>query len=319
MLTTVRNRIRGHYLSMDSSRMACRFLMRCFAILLVASGCSTLSTRTSVDAPSHAAAAPLTAAQPAGHMFKGEPTSTLWTDVLLIENDAYTVGFSPTTRTPVWVAYSLFGTDAESQVRPTSHFSDDPRTGLSDLTHASYTNSGYDRGHMAPSSGIGRCFGEDAQLETFIVSNICPQHPGCNQRTWERLENHVAIDYADRFGVVWVVDGPIFDGPCEELLSDVRIPARFYKIIVAEIDGQPEALAVVMPNQRTERSRISVYVTSVDRIEEQTGLDFFHKLSDEREAALEANETPHTRWGIDFELRPEFPGADREIRKRPCD
>src|SRR5205814_1421993 len=146
--------------------------------------------------------------------------------VQVLENDGYTVGFSGETRTPLWVCYRLFPHEFEPE-RPDVDFAQDDRIDIP-LKHADYTNSGYDRGHMAPSDGIGRCYGPQAQLGTFIVTNICPQHPGCNQRMWERFENKESHDYAERFGEVWIVDGPIFDGPCVELTTDVRVPDAFY-------------------------------------------------------------------------------------------
>jgi endonuclease G len=243
-------------------------------------------------------------------------------DVRLLENEAYSVGFSRTTRTPLWAAYRLVEVDPSvDQERPNVPFAADPRVDLPDLTHDSYTNSGSDRGHMVPSSPIGRSWGADAQLETFMVSNICPQHPGCNQRAWERFEHRESYEYATRFTEIWVMTGPIFDPtkPCQELLDDVRIPDAFYKIVVATIDNNPEALAIVMPNSRTEEGPISDYRTTVDDIEARTHIDFFRNLPDNVEQAMESDTTPHAQWEINFVLQPTFPGKDRPIKKRPCD
>ncbi|MFN0009561.1 MAG: DNA/RNA non-specific endonuclease [Planctomycetota bacterium] len=251
----------------------------------------------------------------------GVPITT-GNDVVVLENAAYAVGFSRTTRTPLWAAYRLFEVDESvEQPRPNVKFDSDDRIGIPDLVHDSYTNAGYDRGHMVPSSPIGRCYGEDPQLETFMVSNICPQHPGCNQRAWERFEHRESHDYAAWFDVIWVVAGPIFDAdvPCEELLSDVRIPNGFYKIVVAEIEGEWEALAIVMPNARTNDSRIRDYVKSVNEIEARVDIDFFRELPDDVEERLESDSSPHPEWAIGYELRPVFPGAARTISKRPCD
>jgi endonuclease G len=291
-------------------------------VLCLIGGCSGPQA---AKQPQHAGdrgpTAAMTAATLQTHYFKGVPITPAGA-VQVLENEAYTVGFSSVTRTPLWAAYRLFELDPSvEQDRPNADFKADPRVNLQDLVHGSYTNSGYDRGHMVPSSPIGRCYGEGPQLETFIVTNICPQHPGCNQRAWERFEKHESYEYATRFGVIWVVDGPIFDSakPCEELLADVRIPNAFYKIVVAEIDGKPEALAIVMRNERTEESPISDYVTTVDDIEARTHIDFFHELADNIEQAMEADATPNARWETSFVLKPTFPGTDRPIKKQLCD
>lgn len=257
--------------------------------------------------------------QPAVSFFAGPPHA-LAQDEVVLENDASRVGFSVSTRTPLWVSYRLFEVaEATETARPNVRFARDTRVGIDDRDHDSYTNSGYDRGHMAPSSPIGRCYGEDAQIGTFIVTNICPRGPGLNQRAWERFEHRESQDYASWFGQIWVTTGPIFDeAECEELTLDVRIPSAFYKIVVAETDGSWEALAIVMPNARTERSRIRECVTTVDEIEALTGIDFFADLPVEEEEGLELDTTPDNQWGLGYELRPSYPGAARPISKRQC-
>ncbi len=140
-----------------------------------------------------------------------------------------------------------------------------------------------------------------------------------NQRCWERFERQVAGWYAEKLDEVWVVTGPIFLDPCIELTTDVRVPQAFFKIVVARIAGEVEMLGIVMPNERTEKSRISNYVHTVDEIEQLTGLDLFHELDDEVEKRVEADDEQHERWYINWELRPVFSGTDRGIEVRECD
>jgi len=42
------------------------------------------------------------------------------------------------------------------------------------VTSHDYTGSGYNRGHCAPNYAIAVCYGAQAQLETFLMSNILP-------------------------------------------------------------------------------------------------------------------------------------------------
>lgn len=289
-------------------------------VWIALAGCAAAHPEDSPDRLRERATADASEADAPSHLFMGVPQTSDAT-VIVLERTGYEAGFSKATRTPLWVSYRLFAVPESTEApRPDVDFDDDPDIGLPDLNHESYTNSGYDRGHMAPSSGIGRCYGEAAQLQTFIVSNICPQHPGCNQRAWERFENKESHDYAARLSQVWVVTGPVFDAdaPCEELLSGVRIPAAFYKIVVALIEDEPEMLAIVMPNARTNAAPVRHYLTTVDAIEARTGIDFFHELADDVEAAAETDDTPHEAWHIDDELTPTFPGTARSIRKQAC-
>ncbi len=252
--------------------------------------------------------------------FKGEPVSQFFDEITVIENKGYVVGFAPETRTPIWTCYRLFDVEDPPQLtRPKKKFST-YRDGDLEVKHSDYTNSGFDRGHMAPSSGIGKCYGRSAQLGTFKTTNICPQHPGLNQRCWERFERQVSDYYAEQMAEVWVITGPIFGDACIELESEIRVPEAFYKIVVAQLESKVEMLALIMPNERTEKSKIGRFVHTVDEIEDLTGIDFFGNLPDDEEELAEAREIPHTSWNADtWELRPTFAGTPRTIRIRECD
>jgi len=96
---------------------------------------------------------------------------------------------------------------------------------------------------------------------------------------------------------VWVVCGPIFDSDIEKLASGVEIPDAYYKIIVDEKNGKVRALAFIMPQGVTtdEKNNLGKFLTSVDEIERQTGLDFLHELPDDVENRVEA-EKAGTTW-----------------------
>lgn len=70
----------------------------------------------------------------------------------------------------------------------------------------------------------------------------------------------------------------------------VGIPDAFFKIVVRLVDNQPVVLAFIYPNQDNgdhDGYDHVAYLTSVDHIEELTGLNFFAVLDDELEDALE--------------------------------
>ena len=154
--------------------------------------------------------------------FQGTPIS----NATIIENTGFTIGYSDQRMNPLWVAYKVFPVnDPVSDKRP-SKFKIDRRTEAR-ISHNDYTHSGYDRGHMAPNYAIATRYGREAQLQTFLMSNICPQTPQLNRQIWKRLEQRIAKDMEE----VWVVTGPIFDDDIEKLVSGVEIPDAFYKII----------------------------------------------------------------------------------------
>lgn len=114
---------------------------------------------------------------------------------------------------------------AESISRIDSNFFSEP--GLS-TTHASYTNSGYDRGHMMPA---GDASTTPAQKETFSVANIVPQTGKLNRGIWAKIENTVRI-VAKSYDEAYVVTGPDFEDMNTTIASGkVVVPTQTWKAV----------------------------------------------------------------------------------------
>lgn len=205
---------------------------------------------------------------------------------VLLRNQAYAVGYSDERENPLWVGYRLDRITAPRHGKRPNRFSVDRRTRA--LTSPDeYTRTGFDRGHLAPSFGIGSRFGPEAQLETFLMSNIVPQKPNLNRKLWKRLEE-LEAEYANRFEQIWVFAGPVFDQRRQVLEGGVEIPDFLYKILVDEDGDRIRMLPFLMPQEVRGNEPLSQYLTTVDEIERQTGLDFFWALSDPNEDRLEA-------------------------------
>ena len=198
-----------------------------------------------------------------------------------LRNKAYIVGYSEERRDPLWSAYRVIRVEGEvHEDRPKGNFLTDERT-RARVTHNDFTGSGYDRGHMTPNFAIGTRYGPEAQLETFLLSNICPQAPALNQKVWEHLEK-MEIDYSNQLGEVWVVDGPVFGdlngGTTSKLRSGVSVPSAFYKIVVEAHAGTPRVFSVIMPQTVKGTESPRQFLTSVGEIEKETGLEFLWTL-----------------------------------------
>jgi len=228
-----------------------------------------------------------------------------------IKNAAYTVGYSETKSNPLWSAYQL-GADQGHKCDRLKRFRTDDRTETR-VTHDAYNSTGYDRGHMAPSDNIGSRYGCEAQNETYFMSNITPQLPSLNQKSWLGLEM-LEASYPEDFGQVWVITGPIFDPVWLNLLcSGVELPVSFYKIIVRDIDEKPSVLAVIFDQNTKPGVELSTLVTTVDEIERRTGIDFLSSLSDDLENSIERTRATDSRWKLNTKLNSSFPGTAREI------
>ena len=207
--------------------------------------------------------------------------------VNVLENRGYVAGYSESMRNPLWVTYRIFDIPKVSYGKRKSRFSVDTRT-QAQVSHSDYTGSGYDRGHMAPNYGIATRYGREAQLETFLMSNVIPQNPMVNRHLWKDLEMRVAKRYGRYFGEVWVVTGPVFQGEIKKLDSGIPVPSAYYKVIVDEHHGELRTLAFMVPRHVPPFTRIKTCLISIDELEQLTDLDFFPGLPDDLEAELES-------------------------------
>jgi endonuclease G len=173
--------------------------------------------------------------------------------------------------------------------------------GINRVSHDSFKKSGYDRGHMAPNYAMSHLYGREGQADSFLMTNITPQKAKLNQQLWQRLEETEIKHFAKVFGKVWVVTGPVFSGTVERLSSDwtVEIPDAFFKIYITEAaPGKPPmALAFLVPQTVNGHEPLTQFVTSIDNIEMQTGIDFFAGLDDRTEARVEAAIEPQP-WNL---------------------
>ncbi len=230
---------------------------------------------------------------PSGVAFAGAPRpipgGPAPQDLVTLRKKAFTVAWSPSARHAVWGVYRIPPTEKPLDLSRPSAFSPDPAVPQAPKSEA-YARSGYDRGHLVPSHAIASRFGREAQLETFLMSNIAPQRPWLNQGPWADVELRAANDWSGRYGDVWMTVGAILspDPRPQKLAGGIGIPTAFYQIAVVRHRERLRACAVVMPQQISRRARPRAYLASIDEIEKLSGFDFFSALPDEEEARLEA-------------------------------
>lgn len=242
--------------------------------------------------------------QGAPQAFDKQDTDT-WFRIL--RNHGFILGYSDLRGNPLWVEYALTTPPLNAPyLKRLSRFENDWRS-INQVSHDSYSNSGYDRGHMAPNHAISQLYGKQGQTDSFLMTNITPQKAKLNQRVWQRLEVLEIDHFAKLFGKVWVITGPVFNSSVERLPKDwsVEIADAFYKIYITEAtaDRPAIALAFLIPQSVNGKEPLTQFITSIDAIEAQTGLDFFSHLDDNIENSLEASITP-TPWHADVKVKP---------------
>lgn len=212
--------------------------------------------------------------------------------VTVLINHGYVVGYSEDRRNPLWSAYrasEVKGDDDPIRFERARFFYADNRT-ASAVDGRTY-GGGFDRGHMTPNFAIASQYGSLAQLETFFMTNMCPQKDDLNQGPWARLERHV-VSAAQEKEHVFVISGPIFgDDPDIVTIGsdrDIQIPEAFYMILVDasfEFRTRPviDMVAYRFPQGAARGADITdrtLFGVSVNQIEAETGLDFFPLFDD---------------------------------------
>lgn len=215
----------------------------------------------------------------------------------LIVHTGYTVSFNPDWNIANWVAYELTSSETEGAGERRGKFMPDPDVEGDPVLHSDYTNSGYDRGHLAPAADMK--WSEEAMTESFYTTNICPQNHNLNSKSWERLEAQVR-EWAKEFGNIYICTGPIVGNADSTIGCDRKIvvPQAFYKALVATRDGEWYAIAFRMENvSEGSKKELSHFVRTVDEIERMTGIDMFCNLPDSIESLIES-EYDLRDWGL---------------------
>ncbi len=209
----------------------------------------------------------------------------------LVKHHALQLGYSEKHEQASWVMHMVLPDVTTGNVSRTNDFREDSLVTTGTAVKDDYWYSGYDRGHLAPSADFR--WSQTALSESYFYSNMSPQLPELNREKWAELENAIrdyVIHYQDE---VYVITGPILTDSLptmknEGRKNEVSIPNMFYKIVLDISGDTTTGIAFVMPNGYCAYPALS-YATSIDKVEELTGLDFFASLDDELENKLESN------------------------------
>lgn len=214
---------------------------------------------------------------------------------VLLDRTKFTVLYDNELNNPVWVAEYLTRDDVESEAvsRDKFSFSDDPDI-EGEAQTGDFTNSGYDRGHMAPAEDME--ISPTAMKECFYMTNMVPQRHSLNGGRWKTMEE-LARKVALKEGHVWIYSGPVYrtpnPGECSGTFGKkniVIVPQAFFKVIVYQQDGSYHAVAFLIPHldgKASDYGPIEIYLVSINQVEMTTRLDFLSGLGRDLEETVE--------------------------------
>ena len=203
---------------------------------------------------------------------------------LHLKKQGFSLGYSYKYRQAVWVAYTLASENLLTrQVRRKDNFRADPAVKKRPVRPKDYARSGYDKGHLAPAADM--TYSVTSMNNSFLMTNISPQTPGCNRGIWKRLESQVRR-WTLQEEKLYIITGPVFSRrPARMKKSRLPIPVAFYKVIL-DLTPPMKMIGFIIPNETSKR-RLASFVVSVDEVERLTGYDFFCDLDDDTENRLE--------------------------------
>lgn len=206
------------------------------------------------------------------HKKLGEPCPT---DIVL-KRQGYALGYSKDKKCALWVSYIIskgsIGADVaerEDDFYPDPEIPEECRVKPED-----FRNTGYDKGHLAPSAAID--FSHKSNQETFAMSNIALQHPKLNRQAWGSLENY-ARNWAYSKGKLCIIAGPLYDSK-QELVNNIPLPKAFYKVVYSF--KYKKSIGFILPNNAVNASQLWEHAVPVKEIEKATGYRFFERLGD---------------------------------------
>ncbi|HEX8351036.1 MAG TPA: DNA/RNA non-specific endonuclease [Hymenobacter sp.] len=203
---------------------------------------------------------------------------------------------------PNWVSWHLSSAWLGSAPRQDNFAADNSLpASWYQVTTSSYTGSGFDRGHNCPSADRTSSVADNSA--TFLMTNIMPQAPNSNQRTWVGLENYCRT-LVSQDNELYIICGSYgrggvgSNGAAATLDNGrVTVPARCWKVVVVlpvgtddvqRISTNTRIIAINTPNNNNLNADWTTYRTSIDDIEQATGYDLLSSVPASIQRILEA-------------------------------
>ena len=221
----------------------------------------------------------------------------------------YCLEYNPTKGHSRWVAFRFDATTRKQVTGRNDSFADDPALPTAWRIGSNGFGSGYDRGHLCASAD--RLYSVGANVQTFYMTNMSPQLSRFNQNYWVVLEAQVqklgrSASFADTLYVV--KGGTIDDDHVRQYLTrpnglKVAVPQYYFMALLSIKSGTYESVGFWMEhkdygysgNNKPSPEEMAAHMVTIDRLEELTGIDFFHNLPDKVETAVEDHYL-RSRW-----------------------
>ena len=143
--------------------------------------------------------------------------------------EAYLVAYDAPVKIPAYVAYTLLPQNALGCWPRTNAFVADQSI-QGGARPDDYAGTGYDKGHAAPDGDLS--WSEQVEYESFLMTNMYPQHGSLNRGIWKLLETSVR-GWAVQTNQSYTIFVGAFYGAGDPAIGNgVVVPHGYYKIVV---------------------------------------------------------------------------------------
>ena len=204
---------------------------------------------------------------------------------------AYLVGYDAAAKLPRYVTYELLPQNALGCWPRTNAFVADQSI-QNGPRPDDYAGTGYDKGHMSPDGDLS--WDQQVEYESFLMTNMSPQHGSLNRGIWKLLETSIRGWAVQRNQSYTLYGGGVYDAQDPRIGTGVVVPHGFYKIVINnqtnEIAGWgfPHTKPYVNLGNDLTKFRLPV-----SQIQTMAGVQFAFPP-----AARELN--PGAEWPVDF-------------------
>ena len=207
----------------------------------------------------------------------------------LVQRTVEAIDYSDNLGEPVWASWDLTAGDVGGSGRNSTYYVDTnlpPNfTRLSTTDYNGVGNIDFNRGHLCPSADRTDTTNDNKLV--FFMSNIMPQSGPNNQGVWGNFEDYCRSLLTNQ--ELLVICGPSGFGTAKIPSGNAYIGSNVWKVVVCAPLGSGTALsrittatrviAVSIPNVTNGLSSDwHTYVTSPQKIEQDTGFTFFTAL-----------------------------------------
>jgi endonuclease G len=144
--------------------------------------------------------------------------------------EAYLVAYDAPVKIPAYVAYTLLPQNALGCWPRTNAFVADQSLGGTGARPDDYAGTGYDKGHAAPDGDLS--WSQQVEYESFLMTNMYPQHGSLNRGIWKLLETSVRGWAVQLNQPYTIYVGALYGAGDPTIGNGVIVPHGFYKIVI---------------------------------------------------------------------------------------